>query len=369
MLSANGEHTRLAANAGTARQFALLFEPRLYPTIIRQATNEHLSAIVNTRDNLSAVIPNEAITAIAADNISGAAVILGRAGTAFSQLYEAASQRGAVDFEAAQQTVLETCIALALAQPDMTPLLRLASAVLRSARMASDALGSLKCAQQAALNFIANASRAARDAASRSAALIQDGARVLTHSRGSTVLAAFVEAKNAEKHVSVVLTESRPMLEGRAMAAALAGQRIPVTLIADAAASLALDSVDLVMLGADKVTPVNLVNKIGTRMIALAARERGLSLFAVCDSSKFIREDYYQPAVPRSRSADELWADAPRGVSVANCYFEPTPLDVFTGIVTEDGVLSVVETARRAEKSSIDDYLARALKIKLDAIK
>lgn len=324
---------------------------------------------MNRRDIKFAIVPGEAITEIAADNTSGAALVLGRAATAFLQLKEAASQEGAVDFDAVQQAVLETCIALALAQPDMTPLLRLASAALTAARNASDAQGSLKCAEQAALNFIADASRAARDASSCSAALIRDGARVLTHSRSSTVLAAFVEAKNAGKHVSVVLTESRPMLEGRAMAAALADQKIPVTLIADAAASLALNQVDLVMLGADKITPENLVNKIGTRMIALAARERGLSLFAVCDSSKFIREDYFRAAVPRSRNADELWAEAPQGVSVANSYFEPTPLAAFTGIVTEDGVLSGGETARRAEKSSIDDSLLRALKIKMDAIK
>jgi translation initiation factor eIF-2B subunit delta len=227
----------------------------------------------------------------------------------------------------------------------------------------------LNWAEQAALDFIDAATRAARDASVESATLIRDGARVLTHSRSSTVLAAFLEAKRAGRNLSVLLTESRPMLEGRAMAGALAIEEIPVTLIADAAASLALDGVDLVMLGADKITPVNLVNKIGTRMIALAARERGLPLYAICDSSKFIKEDYLRAALPRSRNADELWAEAPRGVSVANSYFEPTPLSDFTGIVTEDGVLSATDTARRAEKSSIDLALVKALEIKLELIK
>jgi translation initiation factor 2B subunit (eIF-2B alpha/beta/delta family) len=153
------------------------------------------------------------------------------------------------------------------------------------------------------------------------------------------------------------------MLEGRDMAAALAGQDIPVTFIADAAASLALDSVNLVIVGADKVTPVDLINKIGTRMIALAARERGLSVFAICDSSKFISEDYFRDVLPRSRSAGELWPEAPGGVSVVNRYFEPTPLAAFAGVVTEDGVLSIDETARRAEQSSIDIALVRALEL------
>lgn len=322
---------------------------------------------MNRGDNQSLTLAGEAISDIALDNTSGAAAILGRAGAAFSQLNKATSLQG--DFGAAQQAVLETCIALALAQPEMTPLLRLSSEVLTAARRASDARGTLNCAEQAALDFIAAAVRAARDASLRSVILIQDGARILTHSRSSTVLAAFVEAKRAGKNLSVVLTESRPMLEGRAMAAALAGEEIPVTLIADAAASLALDGVDLVVLGADKITPVDLVNKIGTRMIALAARERGVPSYAVCDSSKLIREDYLRSALPRSRNADELWAEPPRGVSVANSYFESTPLADFTGIVTEDAVLSVAAAARRAKKSIINLSLAKALRIKLEVVK
>lgn len=315
------------------------------------------------------MVYSEELSQIAADNSSGAAEILGQAGAAFSRLAQAAAEPGTGDLEAAQKAVLETCIALALAQPDMTPLTRLASAALRASRTASDSPGSRKSAEQAALNFIASASRAARDASSRSVTLIRDGARVLTHSRSSTVLAAFVEAKSLGIRFSVVLTESRPMLEGRAMAAALAGEGIPVTLMADAAASLVLDGVDLVMLGADTITPVNLVNKIGTRMIALAAREQGLPLLAVCDSSKFIREDYFSVAVPRSRNAGELWPDAPKGVSVLNSYFEPTPLRYFNGIVTEDGVLDAEDAARRAEKCAIDGELLRALEKKLVEIK
>jgi translation initiation factor 2B subunit (eIF-2B alpha/beta/delta family) len=196
-----------------------------------------------------------------------------------------------------------------------------------------------------------------------SSTLIRDGARVFTHSRSSTVLAAFVEAKRAGTNLSVVVTESRPMLEGRALAAALASASVPVTLIADAAASAAMDEVDLVMLGADQITPVNLVNKIGTQMIALAARERGLPVYAVSDSSKFIREDYFGATIRRFRNADEMWSGPPPGVTVVNSYFEPTPLALFTGIVTEDGVLSITEAARRAEKASIDTALVRALRI------
>jgi translation initiation factor 2B subunit (eIF-2B alpha/beta/delta family) len=321
------------------------------------------------RHNQSRTAIDEAIHQIASDTTSGAAEILRRAGAVFTQLNGASLPEDAGDVEVAQQAVIETCAALASAQSDMTPLLRLASAALSAARIATDARDSLKRAEDAALTFIAHAQRSAHQAALHAATLIKDRATVLTHSRSSTVLAAFVAAKRDGRSFSVVATESRPLLEGRTFAEAVACQGIPVNLIADAAASLAMNEADLVMVGADKITPVNLVNKIGTRMIALAARERGLPLYALCDSSKFIREDYFAASIRHLRSADELWPDAPRGVMVVNRYFEPTPLACFTGIVTEGGALSITEAARSAEVTMIDSELVRALGILREEIK
>src|SRR6185503_21069693 len=133
--------------------------------------------------------------------------------------------------------------------------------------------------------------------------------------------------------------------------------------------ALELDRATKILVGADTITPDNLFNKIGTRMIALAARERGLPVYAICDSSKFVCEDYFRAAIRQSRNADELWVSPPRGVSIANCYFETTPLSCFTGIITEDGMLSAAEAARRAERSTIDLALVRGLEEKANDIK
>jgi len=317
--------------------------------------------MVSKTDNPPRNDIDAAINHIACDISSGAAEILRRAGAVFTLLNFRASEDGGGDLEPAQQALLETCAALASAQSEMSPLLRLSSAALSAAQTATDAPDSWKRAEEAALNFIANAESAARDAALHAAALIQDNATVLTHSRSSTVFAALVEAKRAGRRFSIVATESRPMLEGRALAESVARHDIPVTLIADAAASLAMDQVDLVVVGADKITPRDLVNKIGTRMIALAARERGLPLYALCDSSKFICKDYLGSGIGHPNSAVELWPVAPRGVLVRNSCFEPTPISHFTGIVTEDGVLSSVDAARRAENASINNVLVSAL--------
>jgi translation initiation factor 2B subunit (eIF-2B alpha/beta/delta family) len=95
-------------------------------------------------------------------------------------------------------------------------------------------------------------------------------------------------------------------------------------------------------------------------MIALAARERGVPVYAICDTTKFTA--YPDLGVPAGeRSADELWAGAPQGVEVFNTYFEPTPLDYFTGIVTEEGALKPEQARQRAGAMAIPQALLDAL--------
>jgi translation initiation factor eIF-2B subunit delta len=301
---------------------------------------------------------NDAITRLASNNTSGASEILRQAGEVFSSL--SLQQPGHTRIEEVQKAILETCIALVKAQPDMSPLLRLASVAMSAARRATSEPEALVAVEAAARGFIERAERAVLAAAQNSAGLIRSGITILTHSRSSTIYAAFLEAAKSRKKFAVIATESRPGLEGRALAQDLAAQHIPVTLIADAAASLALDQIDLVLVGADTVTPREVRNKIGTRMICLAAREHGLPVYAVCDTTKLICADYCR-RVSNDGGAEELWPGAPPGVSTMNRYFEPTPLGYFAGIITEDGVHSHEEAARRAEAASIDAALLRAL--------
>lgn len=301
-----------------------------------------------------------AVDEIAADNMSGAAEILRRAANVLSLLNAPQTELAGAGDEQARQAVLDTSIALVRAQPDMCPLVRLASAAVSASRSAGTALEVLSSAEDAARKLAESAAVKARSAALHAASLIQDGSSVLTHSRSSTVVEAFIEARRTGRDFSVIATESRPMFEGRALAKTLSAAGIQVTLIADAAASLVMDRTDFVLVGADKITPRDLVNKIGTRMIALAARERGLPIYVVCDTLKFICEDYASES-GRGQSSDELWPGAPGGIVVLNRYFEATPLSHFSLVITEVGALSIEEAARRAKAAPIDQLLLSAL--------
>ena len=313
-----------------------------------------------TKRNLSSSIVDAAVERISSDHTSGAAEILSRAAEVFLLLDNHASEFGIADLESAYRTILETCVAISNAQPDMSPIVRLASAAFSAAQDATTPTEALKSAGDAALHFIESAGRKYRAAVLRGAALIHERAKVLTHSRSSTVLAALLEAKRAGRSFIVTATESRPMLEGRSLAASLSSEGINVTLIADSAVALALNKVDMVLLGADKVTPRDVINKIGTRLIALAARERDVPVYVLCDTSKFISEEYYE-TIREMKDPGELWEDPPSGVEPENSYFEPTPIDFFAGIVTEDGLLAVDEARQRAESAAIHQELAGSL--------
>lgn len=301
-----------------------------------------------------------AIEHITSDNVSGAAEVMRRAGDLFS-LLRARSAGQPSSIVQAKRALLNVSVALVCAQPEMSPLLRLASAALSAARAAADVPETFGFAEQAALRFVEETKRAAQASAKHAAGLIRDGATILTHSRSSTVLESFLEAKRAGRKFSVIATESRPMLEGRTLAESLANKGIRVTLIADAAASLLMDQLDLVLVGADRVTPDHLINKIGTNMIALAAREKKLPVYAACDSSKFISAEYCRNLKRDQRSPSEIWTDAPPRIEISNRYFEPVSLTCFTAIIAEAGALSVGEASKLAEAALIDSELVDAL--------
>jgi translation initiation factor 2B subunit (eIF-2B alpha/beta/delta family) len=299
-------------------------------------------------------VTQRAINDIASDNRSGAAEILRRAGEIFHLLAQSDKETDALDEETARRLVIKTCIAILKAQPHMAALANLANRVATKALNADEPTAAAAASAQEFIREVEVALKIATDSAAR---LIKDGSVVLTHSRSSTVLAAFKKARLLGRNFSVVATESRPGFEGRRLAASLAEYGVSVSLVADAAAALELSRADIVLIGADMITPQVLVNKIGTRMIALAARELNRPLYALSDTSKLINAGALSNAGDDRHNADEMWPDPPDGVELINSYFEPTPLAYFTKIITEDGLLDPAEVRQRAEDKRLDKAL------------
>jgi translation initiation factor 2B subunit (eIF-2B alpha/beta/delta family) len=292
------------------------------------------------------------INEIAGNNQSGASEILQRAAGIYS-IASAASLVSSVG--EGDRVVREISEELMNAQRDMAPLLNLVRVASRAAGGATEPGEALRLAARAAEEYAELTATALTRSARNMADLISDGSTVLAHSRSSTVLAALKLALTDGKSFKLIVTESRPICEGRIVAEALSREGVTVSLIADAAVAIFLHRVDFVVVGADKITPEYLVNKIGTQMISLAARESNRRMYAVADTSKFINmlpvnagDDYHD--------TDELWPSAPPGIAVLNRYFEQTPLNLFSGIVTEEGTFNSSEASERAAWNTLSNH-------------
>jgi ribose 1,5-bisphosphate isomerase len=179
---------------------------------------------------------------------------------------------------------------------------------------------------------IAAATQGDRAAAHQAARLVA-GRRVLTLSYSDTVIEAIL---HADPPPSVVVAESRPGGEGVGVALKLQEAGIDVTLVADAAvaAVLADKRANLLVVGADAVLPSgSVVNKVGTRSAALAARQETIPCFAVSARDKISTEE--APRLESAPKSDLYQGDPP--LKVLNPLFDVTPFHLITGIVTESG--------------------------------
>lgn len=176
---------------------------------------------------------------------------------------------------------------------------------------------------------------AVREAAARLADFIEPGTVVMTHSLSSTVVEMFRRLKH--DRVTAIVTESRPLLEGHALAAKLNELAIATTLITDAQMGLAVRDADVVVVGADSVlADGGVVNKAGTYLLALAAREAKVPFYVCCESFKRCPAGMLPPPLERMDPVELGAPDLPH-LTVANGYFDLTPGTLITACFTEAG--------------------------------
>ncbi|QYZ79787.1 S-methyl-5-thioribose-1-phosphate isomerase [Methanofollis formosanus] len=187
------------------------------------------------------------------------------------------------------------------------------------------------------------------------AALIPDGARVLTHcnagalacSTWGTALGVVRSAVEAGKKVSVTACETRPLLQGaRLTAFELAEDKIPVRVITDSTAAFLMrkGEIDCVVVGADRITRDAVFNKIGTYMHAVCAKHHGIPFYVAAPLSTFDPVLSEAEVEIEERGEEEIAIfngkrTVREGVRCTTYAFDATPLDLVTGIITEQGVL------------------------------
>lgn len=222
-----------------------------------------------------------------------------------------------------------------------------------------------------ALEMLAEDGRVNLAAATNAADLIQElcpdrPLRILTHcntgrlatTAWGTAIGALRVLHSRGALAEVIVDETRPLLQGARLTAwEMAEAGIPHRLTIDSAAAwaMATEQVDAVIVGADRVTADGAVaNKIGTYMLAIAARHHGIPFIVVApESTRDTATARGSDIVVEQRAATEVTgfgglATAPDGTPVFNPAFDVTPAELVTAVVTEIGVLGESPTAGRA---------------------
>ena len=164
---------------------------------------------------------------------------------------------------------------------------------------------------------------------------IKVGAKILTHSYSSTVIKSLIFAHQNGKNMEVFVTESRPMFEGRRTATILAENKIKTTLIADMASFYFLEDIDMIITGCDCVCQKGIVNKIGTKGLAISASHYGIPFYVLCEKSKFLPTNYREEPSIEAKDPKEIF-EGENDIEIRNIYFDMTPHRFFEGIVTEE---------------------------------
>ncbi|MGH2793731.1 MAG: hypothetical protein ACRDKG_05455, partial [Actinomycetota bacterium] len=162
-------------------------------------------------------------------------------------------------------------------------------------------------------------------------------ATVLTHSSSSNVVAALM--RNRKRIVRVLCTVSLPGGEGRWLSRRLERAGLESEVVSDAAMASAAERADVALVGADAVTETGAVNKVGTRLVALAALDAEIGFYVVAGSSKLLPARVWRLIEPEAEAYDE------------------TPFGLIDAVIGENGAMSAAAVRRRVRRIEIPRVL------------
>lgn len=238
---------------------------------------------------------------------------------------------------------------LMAARPAMAPIFNIVSRYLSALSQLSSeqGLNYLKGLAVTKADELARVSlQAIAEITSCGSGLIAEGDRIMTHSYSSTVEAVFKEAFDRGRHIEVMVTRSGPGGTGQRIAQELVHYGLAVTFIDDTAIGLYVSKVSKAMVGADRIcADGNIINGIGTYQLALAAARAGVPFYVLAETLKFdprLKSDEVDLEEKEPSEVVEA-GKLPSQVRVKNPYFDITPLELVSAVVTENGLLAPKE--------------------------
>jgi translation initiation factor 2B subunit (eIF-2B alpha/beta/delta family) len=164
------------------------------------------------------------------------------------------------------------------------------------------------------------------ESAKRGAALIGESGCVASCSYSSTVCETFKIAKQQGKFFEVLVAESRSgdgrFLYGQSLADFLESIDVSVEVFADAEVYRFVPQADCVLVGADSILcDGSVINGSPTYAVAVKAKEHGIPVYSVCETTKANTLSYLGKQVKLKKGFDSI------------------PANLLSAIVTEKGKL------------------------------
>jgi translation initiation factor eIF-2B subunit delta len=226
--------------------------------------------------------------------------------------------------------------ALVGAQPSMAPMTNLVNHLFSVIESLQDQKAIKAKGIAAVQGFLEDLTQGVKRIKAHVLPILQGKRRAMTHSYSSTIIALLGQAQGIE----VICPEARPLCEGLRTARELGAKGIRTRIVVDSAAPSLMGECDVVIVGADAITPEGVVNKIGTYALALAARERKVPFYVLAGTEKFLPPPFAQSLRIEEKDPKEITQETIPHGRVENRYFDITPLHLITGVVTQEGVIA-----------------------------
>ncbi|MBI4850948.1 MAG: hypothetical protein HY819_03880 [Acidobacteria bacterium] len=303
---------------------------------------------------------SQKISEIALDNTSGSSELARRSAVVMLEVLTDIREQASAPVQVLRSPITIFAKELLKAQPKMATLFNLVNRTLLIIN-SHTVFGDAKAAVEKYIySFLAIVVSGSDNITQKFQPIINENSVVLVHSYSATVNKVLINIKNNGRNFEIFSTESRPMLEGRKTAQALSNAHIPVTFIVDSGVLFALQRSSMVLFGADAITKEGIVNKIGTALIAIAAKAYNKPCYVLSDSTKFLPSSY-KLALEGMRAKEEIWPEASESIVVLNRYFETTPLELFTAVINEYGVLKIPEVKLHLTNLGVSSELCTEL--------
>ena len=298
---------------------------------------------------------NSLIDNLSLDHRRGAAEIVDDIGDLLIDI----ARLGGQNPEFAEQLFQRAIRRLAHGQPSMAPVLNLLNRVcLTRGKFGEDWEG----LTQAFKDIMADRTSQFDEMERRANELPRANDTLLVFSNSSTVFRMIQACRKLGWPKRIICSEARPVMEGLVMARKLSTVRIPITIFTDAALMSRVDEADAVWVGGDAISLRGLVNKAGSKALALLAQLNGIPFISLMSTNKMLSLEmlpyfHFMPQNPR-----EIAADDAEDLNIVNEYYETIPLPLVTHVYTEQGLSPADELVKTIKHEPVSALFKELVK-------